>query len=392
MKIDDTRVRKRSVFRILNLKGNKFVMNNHSWAKFEAHQEIELISSVGYGVTPNIKLRISETCVKRYPDEDLAVLTLRQVNPGPDITGLFTDSDITRQNGFYLRRMPDGSVEEHDVYNTQSIVFKGDDFRVRAYSVHVHTPTQAGFCGMPLIAQTPMGYVILGIHVGGEGEIAATTTLTQRRVLDMLDATDFQEGNPELSAESQSMSLGSLHEKSVFNYVEEGVVKVYGSFLGFRQKPKTMVGNTPIHDALVPFGYEKKYTAPLMSGYVPFRIAALDMVDPIFNYDSDILREISDSFYIDIFEALDGKELYDLHPYDLHTAINGCPGVAYVDRMKVSTSAGNPWKCKKLRFLQPLDDGTDNFILTSEIKGRVNKILESYARGIRYHPVFLRSS
>jgi hypothetical protein len=148
------------------------------------------------------------------------------------------------------------------------------------------------------------------------------------------------------------------------------------------------VEDTPLHDLLLKYGYSKKYTKPEMNGYVPFRIAALDMVNPVTSFDTEILEKCKKSFFLDIMEDLDINFIKEhVHPYDLHTAINGQPGVAYVDRLKTATSAGNPWKCKKTKFLIPIED-THDYILSDEIENRVVNILEKYKQGIRYHPVF----
>lgn len=390
MVVKNSRLHYKRYFRILNLTGNKFLMNNHSHREFVHDDEVALVSAKGYGISSNISFRLSETCTVRDAENDLCVITINQVNPGPNIMGLIPHSDtLSRQNGLYIKRNEDGSSDHFEVKNTETVTYQGDDFRCPGYKTYTQNPTQAGDCGMPLIITTPMGYAIAGIHVGGKDNITMATRICQSNINRLLrNDIIIQEGSPAISAPSQSMTLGPLHYKSVFNYLETGVAKTYGSFVGFRRKPKSVVEDTPIHNNLKAHNYEKKYTKPLMSGYIPFRTAALDMVNPVTNFSVDILQYCTNSFLCDILTGLDPIEIKaSVHPYDIFTAVNGCPNVSYVDRLKVKTSAGNPWKCKKTKFVVPIE-GTHDYNLTSEMMDRIQLILETYRKGIRYHPVF----
>jgi hypothetical protein len=152
---------------------------------------------------------------------------------------------------------------------------------------------------------------------------------------------------------------------------------------------RTVERNARTGDILKGHGYDKKYTKPMMNGYVPFRIAALDMVNPVRDFSTNILNKCKNAFLNDILKNVDPEEIKSMvHPYDIHTAINGAPGVAYVDRLKISTSAGNPWKCKKGKFFVSCDDGTDDYKMLPEMMERVQKVLETYRKQMRYHPVF----
>jgi len=389
MQVANKRLNYRKTFRIICLKGNLFIMNDHSHRSFTLEDEVHIMSAHNNGVTRNIQVKLTESSTFRNKAKDICFIQILNMNPGADITGFIsTNSSIVKQNGFYIHRMEDGSLETTLVKNSENVTYKGDDFTAWSYKIIVEKPTVNGHCGSPLILSTPMGYVLAGFHVGGDGNIAAAIVLTKLDIdIEKKFLPIVQQGEPLLSAPSQNRILGPLHEKSVVRFIEDGVAECYGSFTGFRREPKSTVERTPIFNDMVELGYSCTYTKPMMRGWQPFRIAALDMVNPVFDFDPDILEECSKNFLDSILGKLSAKDLSELHVYDLHTAVNGAPGVAYVDRLKSKTSAGNPWKCKKTKFLIPISD-TDDFEITVEISDRVAHIIGVYRQGTRYHPVF----
>ena len=73
------------------------------------------------------------------------------------------------------------------------------------------------------------------------------------------------------------------------------------------------------------------------------------------------------------------------------SAVNGLPGVAYVDKMERSTSCGMPWQCSKKKFIQPLPptpEMPNGVTFDQEIWERVDDIISKYEEGTRYCPVF----
>jgi hypothetical protein len=138
-------------------------------------------------------------------------------------------------------------------------------------------------------------------------------------------------------------------------------------------------------------GYEVLFTKPVMNGYTPWRIAALDYVNPVFKLDTGILQECVEGYLADILKGLPKGSLDTLEVYDMFTAVNGAACVAYVDSMNRQTSAGNPWKKSKKHFLEkvPPKEGTmDPVMPTPEILDRSKVIEEKYRSGRRAHPNF----
>jgi hypothetical protein len=128
-----------------------------------------------------------------------------------------------------------------------------------------------------------------------------------------------------------------------------------------------------------------------MNNWKPWRIAALDLVNPVTNINLSILELISDQFATSILDQLPASEIEMLHVYDDFTALNGAAGVTYVDKMNRNTSAGNPWKKSKKYFLvaiAPRGQNLEPVEATPEIMTRVNEMINRYSMGERVHPNF----
>jgi hypothetical protein len=128
-----------------------------------------------------------------------------------------------------------------------------------------------------------------------------------------------------------------------------------------------------------------------MTGWRPWRIALVDMVQPVRSINIGVLDICKESFLKDILSRLPEEQLQTMGVYDDFTAVNGAAGVAYVDSMRRDTSAGNPWKKKKKFFIHAVPargDLLDPVMPDEEIMERVAHIEQSYQNGERYHPVF----
>jgi hypothetical protein len=77
--------------------------------------------------------------------------------------------------------------------------------------------------------------------------------------------------------------------------------------------------------------------------------------------------------------------------YNKFTAINGAAGVAYVDKLNRSTSAGFPWNTSKKKFLHaipPQEGLMDPVDIPPEMHAEVDRIWEKYVGGERCNPIF----
>jgi hypothetical protein len=388
----------KSVGRMLCLKGQKYLTNNHIIPLIVKTRTLRIVQhATASGVNMNMNIIISESQIVRDVDNDICIVTIPNLPPKKDITPYLTDDNLDiKTNGFYLSRNNDGSLK---INNLTCIKPNGwstvptQGFTGSIWSASASERTVNGDCGTLMVGETVRGFVILGIHVIISpltrciGAIKLNNKIIENLLVE--DIYTMQASAPTLSSETAQRNVVDLHPKSTFRYIPEGSAAVYGSFSGFRPSHKSNVDVSPLVHYLSPHGYKIKYGAPVMSGWKPWNIAANDMVKPVVNIDFDILKQCEDSFFEDIISKV--KNLDQLHVYDNFTAINGAAGVSYVDKLNRNTSAGNPWKKGKKHFLIPIPpqhDLQDPVDVTQEIKDNIDRIISTYHSRQRVMPNF----
>lgn len=378
---------------MLCIKGNLYCFNAHILQKCDETFQLTMnYHKIGASDKLTIPLRKSE--ITYSEKQDIAFVTINKCPPKRDISKyLMEDFKDIKADGFYVlsttRRgkflCPVKHIHAFDVVNRQ--------ISTRGWSCTSTSETACGDCGSPLVMMTSRGPIIVGIHALGLSNHAVSVPLTKKLLICSTLKEQVDVSVPLISAESAPRTLGELHRKSTFRYLEEAkACEVYGSFLGHKGNTRTMVCETPISEFLQEnYDFQVKYTAPVMKGYKPWRIAAQDMANIPVDFDRKILEICATEFYNDIMKLLPKDELNKLEPYDLFTSVNGAPGVTYVDKMNRNTSAGNPWRKSKrnfLEFVEPDGECLDPVMPTEEILSRVKDIEEKYKRGICYKPNF----
>jgi len=349
------------------------------------------------GINSNKTLLIVSSQVYRVPNSDVAFINVTGMPPCADISKYFAKETMNgRYIGEYLAldrttftlsvNRVENIVRTHHPHEPEEIMFSGKS----------QSLTIKGDCGAILWSFTPQGPVIFGIHSLGNllQDIYASPLLLSNYE----DAQKFfvvpqmQHGDFLLTSETApTVMLGPLHFKSVMRYIESGSATVYGSKSLGMTKPKSRVRPTLINQAAQTYGYEQKCGAPVMVGWEPWRIAALDMVNTPSSFRQDILDVCVNTFTDDILRNLSPEELSSIRVYDLFTAVNGAAGVSFVDGVNRSTSAGFPWCTSKKKFLTPtapVPGLNDPVEVTPEIAARVGDIISTYEDGIRVKPIF----
>lgn len=376
------------------LQGHQYLTNNHCITKGCIDRVIVTYQSGKDGVTKNITLMLDETQVVRYPQQDVCVITMRALPMKRGIYDLLPRNSIDlKHNGFLLYRGEKGElirVPTKALRNYTALPRDLPEYNGKMYRGLVGLPTDVGYCGSPLVVKTDIGYVIAGLHfMGDDNHVISVSTGIDSSIFPKADFAGVSK--PMLSSQSVERKLGALHPKSTFRYLEEGTAEVYGSFIGFRPKPKSTVEITPMSYHLSKEGYKINYGAPVMKGWVPWRIAAQDMVKPVVNFQNAIVEECKNSYMKDIMMALPPEMLNMLEVYDNFTALNGARGTAYVDKMNWNASAGFPFKKGKKFFIKrlPPQNGLDHPVeAIPEIMDRVDTIISRYHDGERAYPVF----
>jgi hypothetical protein len=382
----------------LCIRGNVYVANNHLFAE-EGDYEIRIMSNAHrQGIDTKVKYVLNSKSFDRRPDRDLVFFQIKSVPPKKDITkyiarslikGKFDGTMISLLNGVQVKRHV-RAISVRPV-NVQQL-----ERNFEMYVGHTDKNTQYGDCGGPLVISSHYGPVLAGIHTVGSQGVAGSVTILQSDVENLAFEAEIQSGSIKLSAQGLDVGLGPLHTKSVFRYIEKGNAQVFGSLTNTNRSSKSSdVVKTIFYDDVRKLGYEDKCRGPPLSGWVPWRHAALEMVDIANDFNATIVDTVKQQFSKEILAHLKGLpeaevNLDDVFPYGLDVALNGMPGVAFVDKLNRKTSAGFPWKTSKKKFLVPRDCEThpDCIGLTHELNDRVWTIVGKYRLGERHHPVF----
>jgi hypothetical protein len=381
-------------FNMFCLSGSYYMTNNHHFEFLPGAHRLDVVFQVSKdGVTRNQQMFITEKQIFRYIEHDMVILHLPNIPPKKGLRQFLPDTlETCRNNGFYVTRTMEGELLPGIVNNIR--VASSDripDFTGQLWGGTCDRITAKGDCGSPLFAKTGLGYILIGMHVLGNGLTynVGATSISKQWVDEILPDLVIESGEPLMEAQTAKGIVGELHHKSVFRYLEQGSAEVYGSFIGNRGVGRSHVMLTPMAEPLSRRGYAIKYGPPVMKGYEPWRIAALECTQPNVRFDNDVINICTESFIQDILGS--GIDLSSLHVYDNFTAINGAASIAYVEKINRNTSAGFPWRKSKKYFLKsapPQFGLQDPVEANEEIMGRVDQMYNVYLEGKRVMPVF----
>jgi hypothetical protein len=381
--------------------GHTYLFNNHC-VPYDSFELTLIFQSGKEGVTTNFTMLVTPSQLLRLPDQDLLFVQLPSVPPKKDIRALFAKESFEgRFDGEYLSRRPDGSLYRQpqralrrESNFTHIDVGAGVQLFSTVWKSHSDVFTQIGDCGSLLISMSAMGPMILGIHVLGGTTSLCIALSVPSEVLYSLPVEVYDDCPPTLQVGDYSQQLVDLNKKATVRYISEGTMVVYGSLAGFRGKMKSRVTKTYMCDLAVRDGYPVETAPPVMNSWVPWRRAMLDMVRPVSHIDLDLLTHCVDHFTRDILSGLSKSDLQEVHVYSLQVAINGKPGLAYVDKMPRNTSAGFPFRKSKKFFLNAVeaDDEYQHPVeVLPEVEEEMDRIILGYESGRLYAPVFTAS-
>ncbi len=302
-----------------------------------------------------------------------------------------------RYDGFYYIRNDDGTFKKVKVFDIKLVtinkVCEGHHFNMKAYVGTPEKPTLLGDCGAPLIMDTGYGPIVVGFHF--LYDVTYNTTFASRVCYE-----DLEPLFSELQVQCGSLTFGeySLIEKpkSFIDFHPTGAVMYHGELNLTSVRPKTRVAKTEICDqlCLLPgfqdFKFEDKFSKPFMHSWRPQQKALVDFLNPADGLNEVLIAQAAETLLKDILEHLPVSELNLIHTVPYKVAINGVPGMAYMDSMKRATSMGFPYHTTKKKFLEPLADDfwQDGVDFTPEIRLEIETLLEKYCLGMRGHPIF----
>lgn len=391
--------------RLLGLCGNYYLTNNHSVPRNPTNG-VFLLGEDRNGAAQRISCDLFESDVHRVPDRDLCIIRLNSLPPRKDITKYFGGAPTYGSTrAVYAGRSEDGRPQPISVGKVSYANVHLSQLGVRLPAAETASAgpfTQNGDCGMPLIADSGSLKAIVGIHVAARqgtfgGHYALANVVSRAEIDEMLKAMRGENeciistAEPVLHGKSIQRPIGALHHKSVFRYLEDGSVTIYGSFQGFRPQHKSHVTKTMMNPHLKEIGISSTFGPPVMKGYRPWRIAAQALVNPVTGICAARLRACSDAYIGDVLKNVPHEAFQMLKKYDTFTALNGAEGVAFVDGINRSTSVGAPYggpKSKHFTIMEPERGLQQPIKLKREMEERIDVIRERYKQGELYRPVF----
>jgi len=377
--------------RALNLCGHLWVFPRHCHSATSRNVAIITNPVNGGGVSENIYVQVP--AIRYNAAKDLAFIELKHIPPGKDITQLFIQGDVKcSMNAMAVVREPEGHIRRIRIRNMQfQKDYAHDCFteKMDLWAGYPDSMTKDGDCGSPYIGMTPRGPVIVGFHT-----LCNNITVAARSIIfdDLKDFLPKKVPNHQVyHAPEDLKEVTTLHHKANVRWVQGGFARVYGSFTGFRSKPKSSVCKTPICDEISStFGWERNYTRPVMNSWKPWYIALEKMSVPITLFDQDHFDYGAQCYLREVLSMV-GDQLDIVHVLDYFTALNGAEGVSYIDKINTNTSAGFPWRTSKKHFKEPVPPQRnlqEPFVFTPEIQNRVEKMIEMYEQGISCQPIF----
>ena len=380
----------------LVVSGSTVLTNNHTLSTLSELQVTVTTGRAAHGVCPKISFKLHQCDIKRFPEKDIAVFELRSLPPFSNLQDLFVSEKFTCiGKGFIIKRNEAGDANIHTLSAVQKAISQVAQLgNIPTWRGRVTEPTEVGDCGSPWLVHNGSGYFIAGLHVAGLKDQAACIPVT-KEFLEQLTLITVEPSRPKISSETVPMDVQSLHFKSPFRYIMAGCATVYGSLTpGRRISGKSNVQESKLAPLAKEAGYSTNLTAPMMRGWLPWRNAIKELVNPVTDFKFSLLQKVRQEFTNDILRDLPADQLAELKVYDMFTSVNGANGVRFVDKMNRSTSMGHPWRKSKKHFMSeipPTETCHDPIEFTPEIYARVEECLQSYRQNVRYSPVFAGS-
>jgi hypothetical protein len=388
-----------TVFRAFCLVGHLYVVPHHVLPCDDEFSIQVIHENNSEGCNGNVRFLMTQATIFRLPKQELAFFEINYMPVRRDLRGILPKHGAKIDGpGRLVSRLPNGSLSYNDTIRTQ-VAYERDAPQVNqkldvAVS-HMSRDTGNGECGSPMVVKLPSFGVIAGIHCfGGQDNTAVGVMIFQEDVelaLKHFSVPPIDCAMPNL--ESQAFS-SIISPKCAARFIEEGELMVYGSFEGFKRQPKSTATDTPFTNYLLNHGHTRKYGAAPMKGYRAVHIALKAMVQKQNLFREDIMNYCCDNYLDYIFSQLNQDDLVAVrNPVTLKVALNGMPGVKFIDSMNFKSSAGFPRNKSKSYYVTRLaaDDTWQHPVtISDEIKSEVNQIWFDMTNGVRAAPVFMQ--
>jgi hypothetical protein len=328
-------------------------------------------------------------------DKDLMAIRFRNLPPCKDLSGLIPLNNIldlkcavsvvtridrtneTMTHGSKLCRWSGTDFVEHEFLGRMSYDY---------YSAVCNT-TIDGDCGSPYVAHTPFGPAILAIHQNFKDGLISGVALTREYVNDLVAPLYDGVQGGSLLREGYSFALQPWSMNSNLRRIENAHCYVFGT--SQRRFPsKSHVERSLIYHSCVEHGFKDEFAKPVMRHRDVWINQATPMVARDFCINLELLDEAVKMFIAESIDSIDVEEFSIVRVLDDKEALNGVIGLNFVDKIPRKTSAGFPYNCSKMKFLDFIGDEA---ILTEEIQDDAYDIERILSDSCRSMPIFMAS-
>lgn len=384
--------------RAICINSSTLMLNAHAVPKTLFNIKINILYNSCLG--PSVEGFIDPKQVTRYDARDLVFIKTKMLPmifnnierqfPLASFDGIF--------DGFYMIIQPDGSFEKLIVNRIHKVVIdtvtsEGIHIKMEGYAGHPERPTENGECGSPLFMDTGFGPIIVGFHFMYKVSLGVcySTKIVREDFKSILtNDVQIQCTKIEIPFELQKANI------SFCDFHKEGALMYHGDIAHAAVKGKSKVKKTSIADFVFSqtdfeeFHFEDDFSEPSMHRWRPQQRALSEYLSPAFGLNEVIVANCAAVLLNDILSHLPKCEMSLIHPVNIDVAVNGLPGIAYVDGIQRGTSMGWPFHTTKRKYLHKLEDvrWADGVRFCPEIEQRIQKVIDMYCSGLRMHAVF----
>nr|UNY42006.1 MAG: polyprotein 1 [Picornavirales sp.] len=381
--------------RAICLAGRTYLLNTHFFHNINTWIQLSVVQDANKdGVNANVTFLFDVNSVKKIPNSDLCIIELINLPMKKNILGFFAKSSYKGQfDGVYIHRDQTAAIITNTVTKMKTTMFAHPDINgvVKVWEGTPQRETAYGECGSALVSFTHFGPIIVGIHMACLPNGRSIAHCVSYEELESFVTVKLQSSVPQLSAPGYTHNLGPLRPNAHVRFLRNGVGEVYGTIPLSRRRSRSMVMVSPIAPLLLKHNYKIKFGAPVMNGWRPWAKAVEPLVSELFAFKPDVMIKAKNSFLTHLEKDMPKSELSEVMVYDIFTAVNGVPGLKFVDKMPRNTSMGHPWCKSKKFFLTPIPSQggvLEPVEFDADVIDRTSQIILNYRDGILNHPVF----
>lgn len=350
--------------RVLVVDNETIAINSHA-VKDNDNIEIWLGPKVDGALSPSVALRIEPDMLNRLPGRDITLIKSWALpRRFKDIRHYLPKRSFQSVGPCkILRKLQDGELESLQCHGMQHTYFSNVEglpgMHCRVVLSKPETPTVAGDCGSLLVADTPIGTVIAGLHCAltDRSQMAVATPLyyedIETKPMVTLGPTDLK--GVKLITQAKRCEKATHQVKLYTDYHSEGKLMVHGGLDGFRARPK-FTGTKTLHaDYVLSRGaefdpkIEDNMARPNPGSWEGAQQVLKNYLEPTHSMSETAIRACVTAMCEHYDANLCKEDWEDIHPVPFDVAVNGFPGVPNVDSVQMTTSGGFGWRGPKIK-------------------------------------------